>query len=203
MQFLYWVLYWVGVMVLAFEMPVPVYWLVLHGLLEFWRKHVRAAYPVAILTAWGGGGWLLYHFRGMLFSRPTLIGDAWHTGAMVAGVALITLDFLLLIKVEHLLGGRRLAGQAELTGSTELATSGLYGHVRHPRYLGTMAGVLGGCLLVGTPHLWAVAALWWISALGMIHLEERELRRRFGPAYAAYAKRVPALLPFRLWFRQG
>jgi protein-S-isoprenylcysteine O-methyltransferase Ste14 len=42
-----------------------------------------------------------------------------------------------------------------------------------------------------------VAALWWIAAMVIIRLEERELRNRFGVAYTAYAQRVPALLPIR------
>ena len=61
-----------------------------------------------------------------------------------------------------------------------------------------MAGVLGGCLLVGTLPMWVLGMLWLVLALGTIQLEERELRVRFGNAYAEYARRVPALLPFRL-----
>jgi len=38
-----------------------------------------------------------------------------------------------------------------------------------------------------------------VLALVVIRLEERELAARFGPAYAAYRKKVPAFLPFRLW----
>ena len=56
--------------VLAFEMPVPFYWLVLHGGVEFWRKRIAAGYLCAVAVAWGGGGCLLYHFRAQLFRDP-------------------------------------------------------------------------------------------------------------------------------------
>ena len=76
---------------------------------------------------------------------------------------------------------------------------GLYAHVRHPRYTGMFSAVVGAALLAGTPRLWAILAVWWVFALLVIHLEERELAARFGAAYTAYRKRVPAFLPFRLW----
>jgi protein-S-isoprenylcysteine O-methyltransferase Ste14 len=192
-------LHWLIGTILAFEMPVPLYWLVLHGPVEFWRsrKHVRIAYLFAVVVAWGGGGWLLHHFRQPLFLAAYTRGapPVW---ALVLGLALIGLDMWTLTRVELALGARRLVGQAELTRSGELNTSGLYRHVRHPRYMGMIAAVLGGCLLVNSRPLWIVAAFWLALALLSISLEERELRRRFGAAYEAYAQRVPALLPFRL-----
>lgn len=178
--------------VLAGEMPVPVYWLVLHTGVSFWRRHVRPSYWVAVLAAWGGGDSLLYHFRGALFpaqQRPLV--------AVIAGLALIAADAIIFVTAETVLGGRRLVGHAELTGTGEMTTRGLYTHLRHPRYLGMMAAILGACILAGSWTLWFVAACWWIVAMATIRLEERELRRRFGSAYDDYARRVPALLPFR------
>ncbi len=197
-------IHWVTIFVLGFEMPVPVYWLVMHGPVEFWRtrKHPRAAYLWAVFLAWGGGGWLLYHFRGPLFSQAF---SAWPPPLwqVAVGLALIAVDVWIFARVETMLGGRRLVGQAELSGRGEMATSGLYERIRHPRYLGMIAAVLGGCMVVGSRALWVVGACWLALTLGIIRLEERELRRRFGPAYVAYAKRVPALWPFGARLRQG
>jgi protein-S-isoprenylcysteine O-methyltransferase Ste14 len=180
--------------ILIFELPVPLYWLVLHGPVEFWRRHGRWGYFAALVVAWGFGGWLMYRFRADLFLPPERIA-VW---TMTPGAILIALDIYLLSRVEMTLGGRRLIGTAELRGGGELATNGLYKWVRHPRYLGMIAAVLGGSLLVGTAALWAAVALWLVLALAMIRVEELELRRRFGAAYEAYASRVPALLPFRI-----
>lgn len=183
--------------VLAFEMPVPFYWLVLHAGVEFWRKRARIGYLCAVLVAWGGVGSLLFHFRAQLFSDPLIGSGAPPVWAIVAGLLLIGGDAILLTTVEMELGGHRLVGHAELTGRGEMTASSLYAWVRHPRYLGMILAVFGACLLGGSTQLWIAATLWLLIALATIWLEERELRARFGPAYIAYAQRVPALLPLR------
>ncbi|HEX2713241.1 MAG TPA: isoprenylcysteine carboxylmethyltransferase family protein, partial [Candidatus Acidoferrales bacterium] len=117
--------------------------------------------------------------------------------AIGAGFVLIAADGYIVSRVERQLGGSRLVGHAELKGSGELATEGLYAQVRHPRYAGMMLSVLGACLLAGSLMLWVAAAVWWVLALVAVSLEERELRARFGAAYEAYSKRVPRFVPFR------
>lgn len=187
--------------VLAFEMPVPFYWLVLHGGVEFWRKRARAGYLSAVLIAWGLGDSLLFHFRAQLFRDPLIASSAGSSAppvwAIVAGALLIAADAILLTTVEMELGGHRLVGHAELTGRGEMTAKSLYAWVRHPRYLGMILAVFGACLLGASPQLWIAATLWLLVALAAIWFEERELRARFGPAYIAYARRVPALLPLR------
>ena len=51
-------LHWFAGLVLAVELPVPIYWLVLHGGIGFWRGRGRAPYWVAVGAAWGLGGWI-------------------------------------------------------------------------------------------------------------------------------------------------
>ena len=180
--------------VLFFELPIPIYWLILHPFNSFWRNRVRAAFWIAGLTAWTVGGVLLWIFRPLLLAtaRPS-----W--AEMAAGLALIGVEVYLLVRVERELGGKRLVGHAELTGTGEMFTGGLYAYVRHPRYTGMFCAAVGAALIAGTPRLWAILAVWWVLALVVIRLEERELAARFGSAYAAYRKRVPAFLPFRVW----
>jgi protein-S-isoprenylcysteine O-methyltransferase Ste14 len=190
--------------VLGFELPVPVYWFILHARVNFWRRHVRTGYWVAVIGAWGVCDWALYHFRATLFHGAAFpAGPLFGAGTALivmrlVGAALIALDLFTLTSVELELGGSRLVGHAELTGKGQLATRGLYTRVRHPRYLGMITGVLGGCLLVGTQSMWIVGAAWLALTFCMIRLEEHELRLRFGSAYAEYSRRVPALLPFRI-----
>lgn len=185
-------LHWFAGFILGFELPVPVYWLVLHGGIEFWRSRDRGRVPywVAVGAAWGVGGWLMIRYlHPQLFAVPR---SGW---AITLGAALMLADVVIFAVAESELGARRLVGQAELSAKGEMTTRGLYAHVRHPRYLGMMLGILGVCVVSGSQRLWLVAALWEIVSLGIIRLEERELRRRFGAAYAGYVQRVPMLLP--------
>jgi protein-S-isoprenylcysteine O-methyltransferase Ste14 len=179
---------------LFFELPIPIYWLILHPFGAFWRNRVRAAFWIAGLTAWISGGALLWIYRPLLLAAKQ---PSWF--AIVAGFALLGVEIYLFLRVERELGSRRLVGHAELTGTGEMFTGGLYAHVRHPRYTGMYCAVLGAALLAGTPRLWVVLAIWWVLALVVIRIEERELAARFGAAYATYRKQVPAFLPFRLW----
>jgi protein-S-isoprenylcysteine O-methyltransferase Ste14 len=179
--------------VLFFELPIPIYWLILHPFHSFWRTRIRTAFWFASFTAWTVGGIGLWTCRhALLASRPS----SWI--AVVAGFALIAIEAYLFVRVERELGGKRLVGHAELTGTGEMFSSGLYSHVRHPRYAGMFSAVLGAALICGTPQLWALLALWWPAALLAIRLEENELRSRFGLSYEAYRQRVPAFLPFKL-----
>jgi protein-S-isoprenylcysteine O-methyltransferase Ste14 len=177
---------------LFFELPIPIYWLIIHPFNSFWRTRVRAAFWFAGLFAWITGGVLLWHFRNALLAqvRPPWI-------AIIAGFALIFVEVYLFARVERELGSRRLVGHAELTGTGEFFAGGLYAHVRHPRYAGMFSAVIGSALLCGTQALWITLVLWFPFALIVIGLEERELMARFGPSYESYRKRIPAFLPFR------
>jgi protein-S-isoprenylcysteine O-methyltransferase Ste14 len=179
--------------VLFFELPIPIYWLIIHPFNSFWRSRIRAAFWFAGLTAWICGGVVLWFFRHLLLAaaRPS-----WF--AIVAGFALIAVEGYLFVRVERELGSRRLVGHAELTGTGEMFSGGLYARVRHPRYAGMFCAVLGAALLAGTPLLWIVLVVWLPFALIVIRLEEKELAARFGPGYEAYRKRVPAFLPLRM-----
>jgi protein-S-isoprenylcysteine O-methyltransferase Ste14 len=178
--------------VLFFELPIPIYWLILHPFNSFWRSRVRAAFWFAGLTAWTCGGVVLWSFRHVLLvnTRPS-----WF--AIGGGFILIAIEGYLFVRVERELGSRRLVGHAELTGTGEMFSGGLYARVRHPRYAGMFSAVFGAALLAGTPLLWVVLVIWCPFALMVIRLEEKELAARFGPAYEGYRKRVPAFLPIR------
>jgi protein-S-isoprenylcysteine O-methyltransferase Ste14 len=175
---------------LFFELPVPLYWLILHPLTSFWRRRVRAAFWIAGLTAWTAGGLLLWIFRSRLLAATPA-----SSVAIAAGLFLIAVEIYVFWRVERELGSRRLVGHAELTGRGDMFTGGLYARVRHPRYAGMFSGVLGAALLAGSRVLWGVLAAWCILALLVIRLEERELSVRFGAPYVEYRKRVPAFLP--------
>jgi hypothetical protein len=59
---------WLAAAVLFLELPVPLYWLILHVPVRFWRRHLRTAYWVAGFSAWAVGGVFLYALRDWLFA---------------------------------------------------------------------------------------------------------------------------------------
>jgi protein-S-isoprenylcysteine O-methyltransferase Ste14 len=182
---------WLAAVVLFLQLPIPLYWFVVHPNIDFWRRHSRAAAIwTGALVAWPVVALLLIVFHQRLFAP---VGPpAW---CAIAGLALLVLEAYLFMRVRRDLGSARLVGQTELSGGGELATTGIYGVIRHPRYTASMAAILGACLLAGTVWMWLTAALWAALMLLSISFEEREMRRRFGAAYAGYRRRVPAFLP--------
>jgi len=85
--------------------------------------------------------------------------------------------------------------------NAELTTTGPYAYTRNPLYLGSMLLAFG--FAGASRNAWIVIALaalfaviYWPTILG----EEAYLRARF-PEFAAYAQRVPRLLP-RLFVRE-
>ena len=80
----------------------------------------------------------------------------------------------------------------------ELVVDGPYRWVRHPIYTGILLALAGTALAVGewrgTLAVVLACAAYWRK----LRIEEAVMRRQFGEAYAAYAERVPALIPFAL-----
>jgi methanethiol S-methyltransferase len=77
----------------------------------------------------------------------------------------------------------------------ELITSGVYRLVRHPFYLGWALLVFGAPHMTMTRVTFAVISTLYLVVA--IPWEERSLRESFGPAYAAYQRRVRwRMLPF-------
>jgi protein-S-isoprenylcysteine O-methyltransferase Ste14 len=181
---------WFAGLVLWANLPVPIFWLVLHSRVEFWRMRVRAAYLTAVAAAWG-----TVTLLGWIYGRGLLEAAEVPVIRKVAGAALALLDGWILINVERQLGVHRLAGRAELTSGGQIKTDGYYTYVRHPRYAAMLLSTLGACLMAAGPLLWMLAGAWSGVVLLMIHAEESELLARFGPAYAEYRRNVPALLP--------
>ncbi|MEK6546985.1 MAG: isoprenylcysteine carboxylmethyltransferase family protein [Bacteroidota bacterium] len=80
--------------------------------------------------------------------------------------------------------------------STELIVTGMYRYVRHPLYFGTLILVAGIYLIFPSKNMFGVLILSFTYILIGSKLEERKLRNHFGQAYADYAKKVKALIPY-------
>jgi protein-S-isoprenylcysteine O-methyltransferase Ste14 len=181
---------WIAGAVLWANLPVPIYWLVLHVRVEFWRRHVRAGYAAAIVAAWGSASVVAW-----LYGRQLLDAQAVPQLVRWAGVLLILFDAWVITNVERQLGVRRLIGHAELEGAGEMKRDGFYARVRHPRYAAMMISTLGACLMAARLVMWCLAVVWAVVVWAMVRVEERELVARFGADYEEYRRRVPAVIP--------
>lgn len=181
---------WIAAVVLFLQLPIPLYWFVVHPQVNFWRQHQKASYIVGLLCSW-----LPVTVCLVLFWRVLFRADWPAAWAAVLGFVLIGFEGWLFWRLTADLGAARLVGKTELSGAGSLASHGVYAYIRHPRYLGSMLAILGACLLAGRGAMWIAAACWAVLMLVAIGLEERELRSRFGADYEQYARRVPRFVP--------
>ncbi len=80
---------------------------------------------------------------------------------------------------------------------SELVTTGVYGVVRHPQYLGGLFGHLGVSFLFGSRDALLVTPIVFIVVYLLCWKEEKELLREFGRRYRRYREEVPMLIPRR------
>jgi protein-S-isoprenylcysteine O-methyltransferase Ste14 len=110
-------------------------------------------------------------------------------------------DYNVLLGLGLVLGGLTLRSWAAgtLHKSTELTTSGPYGLVRHPLYIGSFMMMLGFCQLIDdAENIWFVVgpvlALYIYRALQ----EERFLAAKFPGQWTEFAQKVPRFFPRHL-----
>lgn len=92
--------------------------------------------------------------------------------------------------------GRRFSGLVAIQPGHRLETSGVYGVIRHPSYLGLLVGSLGWALAFRSGVGLLLTALTLPPLLARIGAEERLLRTQFGEEYDAYRARTWRLIPW-------
>jgi protein-S-isoprenylcysteine O-methyltransferase Ste14 len=120
----------------------------------------------------------------------TLDGDAirW------LGVALFAVGGALRLWPVFVLG-RRFSGLVAIQPRHTLVTSGVYGVIRHPSYLGLLVNSLGWSLAFRSGVGVLLTALTIPPLIARIHAEEKLLRSQFGDEYNAYSARTSRLIP--------
>lgn len=91
--------------------------------------------------------------------------------------------------------GARFSGLVAIQPGHKLVTTGIYGVVRNPSYLGLLVGALGWALVFRSGVGVLIAALNLPPLLARIAAEERLLRRHFGKEYDDYRRRTWRLVP--------
>jgi protein-S-isoprenylcysteine O-methyltransferase Ste14 len=130
---------------------------------------------------------LLFHIP---FDEP--ISTVLAVAAMIPGPIAIWMGWT---AVQHL--GRQFRIQAGLYEDHQLVRTGPYTVVRHPIY-SSMLALLLGMVMAMTPLMWAAisVALYILGTEIRVRTEDGLLRSRFQEEFVAYAKLVPAYIPF-------
>lgn len=92
--------------------------------------------------------------------------------------------------------GRRFSGLVAIQPGHELVTTGIYGKVRNPSYLGLLISMLGWALAFRSVVGVLLALCMLPPLIARMRSEERLLRAHFGVQYENYRKRTWRLIPW-------
>lgn len=174
--------------------PGVLFWFFIHPFARFWRRlgpplAYTVSFSLMALMMWG-----LVRVRGPALaveygSSPPLMA--------IALVLAVAATWISVLRRRHLTT-RILVGLPELAPerhSTPLLTRGIYGRIRHPRYVEVMLIAVAWALFSNYLTAYWVAAGSILAILLLVPLEEAELVERFGEEYVEYCRRVPRYLP--------
>lgn len=186
--------HWMGIFLIVGLPPAVGYWCVAHPLASFWRKLGPRRALTILLSGLGVGWWGMWQIR-----EWALGADLGTNLALVGPAALVySASIILEIKIRKHLKLNVLVGVPEFSSADEkgrVLSEGIYGRVRHPRYVAILIGTLGWALFVNHVGVYVLVILTLPGLYLVAVLEERELLERFGDEYARYCERVPRFVP--------
>jgi len=185
--------YFLGV---ATVIAVPLgllYWLVIHLWASEWRTWGPIRTYLTVLPVLAAFGVLLFQVRGQV------LGTDFGTNWGLIGIALVLCCPMTLLQLQY----RKQLNISTLVGIPELSQGrrgrllrdGIYGVVRHPRYLSAGIGLIANALIVNHLGLYILILATLPPGYLVLILEERDLIDRFGEAYREYQRDVPRLVP--------
>ncbi len=178
---------------------VPLFWIVIHPNIDFWRRRKQQGRPAykALVPLWMGMwvamGAITWRSRSVVFYESRI---AWIPGAL-----LLCSGVVLYAKAREGFSPLQLSGHHEIESGEhrqELVVNGIRRRIRHPIYLGHLCEMLAWSVGTGMAVLFGLTAFAVITGAIMIRMEDAELEERFGEKFEAYRRTVPAIVP-RLW----
>jgi protein-S-isoprenylcysteine O-methyltransferase Ste14 len=188
--------YVIALLLLVGFPPALMIWFLIHPFVSFWRRlgPTRTWIVLAPLMLLVG--------YGCYRAREPLLGADLGTSWVLIGLALPLMVLSGILRHQHRkhLSFRILTGVPELQPEGrpgKLLTDGIYGKVRHPRYVELVVGFTAWALFANYLGTYLLLAAVSATLYLIVLLEERELRKRFGDQYARYAACVPRFIPRR------
>ncbi len=176
--------------------PAVVWWFIVHPFVGFWRR-VGTKWTFIFL-----GVFYFASIAALLLVRDALVGTDYGTRLwlVLAAVPFLVVGGIVQFHRKKHLTFKNLAGVPEVAPGGEgpgLLREGIYARIRHPRYVEVILGGIGWSLLINYLGVYLMMAAALVAILAIVELEERELRERFGKAYAEYCVEVPRFIPRR------
>jgi protein-S-isoprenylcysteine O-methyltransferase Ste14 len=187
--------YWVALGEMTMVPGALLYWFSIHPFVRFWRGvGARATVALHVLM-------ICVVAYGMYLLRGRLLAMEYGTNAVMIAISLPVLiaSFVLKRALARHLKVRTLIGMPELAGeaSTQrMLCEGIYARIRHPRYLEVFLALISFALFSNYLASYVMLAAAAPALLTIIHIEEAELRDRFGEEYVRYCARVPRFWPW-------
>ena len=187
--------YFFGIGSLIVLPPGLLFWLVIHPWARWWRRLGLIRTYLIVVPVSVAFGALLFRFREPLLG--TNLGTNWSLVAVAlvlyGGVTWLEFQYWRHLSIATLVGITELSPSGQQKG--RLLQEGIYGVVRHPRYLSAGVSVIANALFINYAGLYILVLLLVPVGYLMIVLEERELIERFGEEYRKYQRGVPRLIP--------
>ena len=186
--------YWLALVAIVQIPGGLLYWIAIHPFVNFWKK---VGYKWGLMT---GFSVLLLMATLMILLREPLLAIQFGTSLPLfsAGLMLLVFGGWIRHNRKKKLGFLALIGLPELAPQTfpsSLLTQGIYGHIRHPRYVEYFVVVLSYAMISNYLAIYVTAVFTFLMIAWIIPQEEQELASRFGEPYEAYRRSVPAVIP--------
>ncbi len=137
-------------------------------------------------------GWLALRLR-TLDGRIGLALPLW-TPVLGWVIAIPALAIELLCIGTFVVGGH--GTPAPFDAPRQVVAAGLYRYVRNPMYIAGLGLLAAFGLYLRSVSVVLFAVVWsWFTHLGVVYLEEPDLRRKFGASYDEYCRSVPRWIP--------
>jgi len=186
--------YIMGVLLVISLPPAILYWFIVHPFVGFWRR-VGARWTFILLAIFLVGSMVaLYPLRDSLLGRDF----GTNLPLILTALPLLVASGVISRKRRKHLSFRTLAGVPEVAPEGQgpgLLQEGIYGRIRHPRYVEFTLGCAGWALFCNYAGLYISVTVTIALLFVIVLIEEKELRQRFGQAYVDYSARVPRFVP--------
>ncbi len=174
--------------------PVILYWFIVHSLIGLWRKIGLIPSYVIIFSVLACVAVVGALIRGSVLAIE--FGTNWPLIALAA--FLFFAGLVIGVQCRRQLSLPTQLGVPEIDpkgSSGVLLKEGIYGRIRHPRYVALSLRMLALAFFVNYLVIYLLVLIYFPAIYIITILEERELLHRFGDEYRQYMRNVPRFIP--------